>query len=85
MDPFINNNGGGCIPSGGGDSWNFQISEGPRKHQRLATLSPLTQLGSNGAWGRLRKGHTWKEVESAAKETTPAITCREDPTVRVDM
>ena len=31
MGPFINNNGSGCIPTGGGDSWNFQISEGHSK------------------------------------------------------
>lgn len=31
MGPFINNNGSGCIPTGVGDSWNFQISEGPSK------------------------------------------------------
>lgn len=31
MGPFINNNGSGCIPTGGEDSWNFQISEGPSK------------------------------------------------------
>lgn len=31
MGPFINHNATGCIPNGDGDSWNFQISEGPSK------------------------------------------------------
>lgn len=31
MGPFINNNGSSCIPTGGGDSWNFYISKGASK------------------------------------------------------
>lgn len=77
MGPFINNNGSGCIPTGGGDSWNFQISEGPSKAAETGYSVSPDPIREQWSMRPAKKRPERERSYLMLLVTRPAITCRE--------
>lgn len=77
MGPFINNNGSGCIPTGGGDSWNFQISEGPSKAPETGYSVSPDPIREQWSMRPAKKRPERERSYLMLLVTGPAITCGE--------